>query len=72
MHVFIFYIIMGEIFFGEPATIAIVVGMVMIVIAGILASYFTRQEKQKAIEAAKHTEEGLQRHLRHVEARDHK
>jgi S-adenosylmethionine uptake transporter len=70
--VVLFSTIMGEIVFGEPATIAIVVGMVMIVIAGILASYFTRQEKQKAIEAAKHTEEGLQRHLRHVEARDHK
>ena len=50
---------------------AVIGGMVMIVVAGILASYFTRQEKQRALEEAKHTPEGLQRHLRHKEARDH-
>ena len=55
----------------DSVSMAVIGGMVMIVVAGILASYFTRQEKQRALEEAKHTPEGLQRHLRHKEARDH-
>ena len=62
---------MGVFVFGDSVTVAVVGGMVMIVVAGILASYFTRQEKQRALEEAKHSAEGLQRHLRHKEARDH-
>ena len=69
--VILFSTLMGVFIFGDSVSTAVIGGMVMIVVAGILASYFTRQEKQKAIEEAKHTHEGLQRHLRHKEARDH-
>lgn len=69
--VILFSTLMGVFVFGDSVTMAAVGGMVMIVVAGILASYFTRQEKQRALEEAKHTEEGLQRHLRHTEARNH-
>ena len=69
--VILFSTLMGVFVFGDSVTVAVVGGMVMIVVAGILASYFTRQEKQRALEEAKHTEEGLQRHLRHTEARNH-
>lgn len=69
--VILFSTLMGVFVFGDSVTMAAVSGMVMIVVAGILASYFTRQEKQRALEEAKHTEEGLQRHLRHTEARNH-
>ena len=69
--VILFSTLMGVFVFGDSVTMAAVGGMVMIVVAGILASYFTRQEKQRALEEAKHTTEGLQRHLRHKEARNH-
>ena len=69
--VILFSTLMSVFVFGDSVTMAAVGGMVMIVVAGILASYFTRQEKQRALEEAKHTEEGLQRHLRHTEARNH-
>lgn len=69
--VILFSTLMGMFVFGDSVSSAVVSGMVMIVVAGILASYFVRQETHKAIEARKHTEEGLQRHLRHKEARDH-
>ena len=69
--VILFSTLMGVFVFGDSVTVAVVGGMVMIVVAGILASYFTRQEKQRALEEAKHSAEGLQRHLRHKEARDH-
>lgn len=69
--VILFSTLMGVFVFGDSVTMAAVGGMVMIVVAGILASYFTRQEKQRALDEAKHTTEGLQRHLRHKEARDH-
>ena len=69
--VILFSTLMGMFVFGDSVSSAVVGGMVMIVVAGILASYFVRQETHKAIEARKHTEEGLQRHLRHKEARDH-
>ena len=62
---------MGVFVFGDSVNLTIVAGMVMIVVSGILASYFTRLEKQKQLEEAKHTEEGLQSHLRHKAARDH-
>lgn len=69
--VILFSTLMGVFIFGDSVSAMVVIGMVMIVVAGILASIFTRQEKQKAIEHAKNTEEGLQRHLRHKSARDH-
>ena len=69
--VILFSTLMGVFIFGDSVSAMVVVGMVMIVVAGILASFFTRQEKQKAIESAKNTAEGLQRHLRHKSARDH-
>lgn len=69
--VILFSTLMGVFIFGDSVCAMVVIGMVMIVVAGILASIFTRQEKQKAIEHAKNTEEGLQRHLRHKSARDH-
>ena len=69
--VILFSTLMGVFVFGDSVSTAVIGGMVMIVVAGILASYFTRQEKQKALEEAKHTPEGLQRHLRHKEAREH-
>ena len=69
--VILFSTLMGVFVFGDSVSMAVIGGMVMIVVAGILASYFTRQEKQRALEEAKHTPEGLQRHLRHKEARDH-
>ena len=69
--VILFSTLMGVFIFGDSVSAMVVIGMVMIVVAGILASIFTRQEKQKAIEHAKNTEEGLQRHLRHKIARDH-
>ena len=62
---------MGVFVFGDSVSTADAALDCMIVVAGILASYFTRQEKQKALEEAKHTPEGLQRHLRHKEAREH-
>lgn len=69
--VILFSTIMGVFVFDDSVNLTIVAGMVMIVISGILASYFTRLEKQKQLEEAKHTEEGLQSHLRHKAARDH-
>lgn len=69
--VILFSTIMGVFVFDDNVNLTIVAGMVMIVISGILASYFTRLEKQKQLEEAKHTEEGLQSHLRHKAARDH-
>lgn len=69
--VILFSTLMGVFIFGDSVSAMVVIGMVMIVVAGILASIFTRQEKQRAIEHAKNTEEGLQRHLRHKSARDH-
>lgn len=69
--VILFSTIMGVFVFGDRVNLTIVAGMVMIVVSGILASYFTRLEKQKQLEEAKHTEEGLQSHLRHKAARDH-
>ena len=69
--VILFSTIMGVFVFGDSVNLTIVAGMVMIVVSGILASYFTRLEKQKQLEEAKHTEEGLQSHLRHKAARDH-
>ena len=63
--------LLGVLIFSDSVSLTSIGGMVMIVVAGILASFFTRQEKQKAIESAKNTAEGLQRHLRHKSARDH-
>ncbi len=69
--VILFSTILGVLIFSDSVSLTSIGGMVMIVVAGILASYFTRQEKQKALEESKHTNEGLQRHLRHQSARDH-
>ena len=69
--VILFSTILGVVIFKDSVSFVAIGGMVMIVVAGILASYFTRQEKQKALEESKHTDEGLQRHLRHQSARDH-
>lgn len=42
--VILFSTLLGEIAFGDPVTVAIVIGMIIIVISGIAASFFTRQE----------------------------
>lgn len=49
--VILFSTIFGEVIFNEPVTLPIVTGMIVIVVAGILSSYFVRKEnkaKQKA------------------------
>ena len=69
--VVLFSTILGEIVFGEPATFAIVCGMVLIVVAGISASYFTRQENQLAHSVKKATTPGhAEAHQRHMDARE--
>ena len=69
--VILFSTVLGVWIFDDSVSLTAIGGMIMIVVAGISASYFTRQEKQKELHEKKHTEEGLQRHLRHQSARDH-
>lgn len=45
--VILFSTILGEVVFDEPATIPVVIGMLMIVATGIIASLLTRNEQQK-------------------------
>lgn len=69
--VVLFSTILGEIVFGEPVTVAIVIGMVLIVVAGIAASYFTRQEQQLAHSVKKVvTPDHAEKHQRHLDARE--
>lgn len=51
--VILFSTVMGEIVFAEPVTIPVVIGMIIIVVTGILASLLTRKEQKKASEHIK-------------------
>ena len=41
--VILFSTLLGELVFGEPVSVSIVIGMIIIVISGVAASFFTRQ-----------------------------
>lgn len=51
--VILFSTILGEVIFNEPVTLPVVIGMLMIVATGIIASLLTRNEQQKAVSSLK-------------------